>query len=126
MKKILPLTLSIFLSACKSNQRIIEDAMQSIGSQSQFINTSPEPAMSTGMAFAWVAFGLLFIVVLVALVWSLYSHKKTLEEVRKRPSRRVKKVYMPLPNPNNNPNSPTTYTPTQAYPNYEQPPWRVS
>lgn len=139
MKKTLLLTLPLFLSAC-SNKRIIDDAMQSIGSQSQFINTLPDPKTPMWVVLLLGLLVILLIVAIVFLAWSSHSHKKMLEEAQKRQPRRVtKKVYVPMPNPQSptgypypgsQPNS-VSYTPTQAHPQYlpghapiQPSPWR--
>ena len=96
MKKILPLASSLFLAAC-SNKRIIEDAMRNIGSQSQFINTPPDPKIPVWMILTLGLLIVSLVAALVVLAWSSHSHRKALEETakKKRPSRRVKKVYLP-------------------------------
>lgn len=134
MKKTLaPLTImAVFLSAC-SNRRIIEDAMQSIGSQSTYINTV-EPKWPLAMTIVFGILAVLFLALLAVLIWSMLSYKKAKRDFEKakksRPARRVTKVYYPQPLHPGDQHQSVTYAPTQAHPQYPpehvpvQPPWR--
>ena len=101
MKKTLLVIIAIFLSACKSNHRIIEDSMRSIGNQSSYINTLPETQSPWPVA---VILGIVLLLMIVLVAAYIYYIKQQQAKEPKRPPRRVTRMYYPQPTPQ--PNTP--------------------
>ena len=109
MKK-LPAIMVVFLTACKSNQRIIEDSMQSIGSQSYYVAVAPEPQSLWPLA---VILGIVILLVLAGIVWYVIYNKEASKKVSP-PRRRVTRVYYPQPTTPHFDQSP--FPPQQQFP----------
>ncbi|MEA2008257.1 MAG: hypothetical protein U9O54_03980 [Chloroflexota bacterium] len=117
MKRMLILIIiTVSLSACKSNQRVITDALRDIGGQTTYINIPVEAAPSPWWPFA-VVFGIVFLVIVaIAAIYIHYSKQQQLKADAKPPrKRRVTKVYAMPPNVQQTP--PSFYSsPPPSYP----------
>ncbi len=95
MKRLFPTIIVVFLSACKSNHRIIEDAMRSVSSQTTYITAPVQPKPSPWWPVA-VVFGVVALVlVALAAIYIHYNKQQLKAEAKPSQKRHVTKVYMP-------------------------------